>query len=372
MTIVRRILRFLGWGTAAVLVSVFLIGYAAPYLSPIRFWWTDLFAVGLPFASVGVAALGIVLCGWGGYRRRWGRVVLGGILLVLLTIRFGPRLAAWGPFISEPEGFRLMTFNVPPSASKSRPQGAHLVDLVRREHPDVLAFQESRVRTASGEEGSIAWVSSSINVLLDSLRSYGVPRHLPPDTIIQQPVMGRLSLDTLSVHPLPPNGETNARSRYTRTQFSWQGRPAVLYNIHLHSVGRARPWTLMPDEWTSWERWTTFLRTYREGALRRAQQARLLRRRIERESRPVLVVGDFNSTPHQWAYWHIARGLQSAVNRRLRGWGATFPARRPLVQIDHVLADPAWQITAARIPANGAAKVSDHRPVLVQLRWKQD
>jgi endonuclease/exonuclease/phosphatase family metal-dependent hydrolase len=40
------------------------------------------------------------------------------------------------------------------------------------------------------------------------------------------------------------------------------------------------------------------------------------------------------------------------------------------VQIDHVLATPDWQITATRIPAKGAANVSDHRPVVVHLRWK--
>jgi endonuclease/exonuclease/phosphatase family metal-dependent hydrolase len=84
----------------------------------------------------------------------------------------------------------------------------------------------------------------------------------------------------------------------------------------------------------------------------------------------VLVVGDFNSTPHQWAYWHLAQGLQNAAARRVRGWAATFPAQRPIVQIDHVLASPAWQVTAARIPANGAVGISDHRPVVAYLTWK--
>jgi endonuclease/exonuclease/phosphatase family metal-dependent hydrolase len=56
----------------------------------------------------------------------------------------------------------------------------------------------------------------------------------------------------------------------------------------------------------------------------------------------------------------------------VRSWGGTYPAERPLVQIDHVLASPAWQITAARIPADGAAAVSDHRPGVARLRWKRD
>ena len=363
----RRILRALGWGAATLLVGAFLVGYAAPYLSPARFWWTDLFAVGLPVLGVGVAPLALGLCVGGGVRRRWGRVAVGGGLLVLLLVRFGPRLGAWGPAPAA-EGLRVMTFNVPPSQSDGPP----LLALVRREAPDVLALQEARVRTGRRPGADARRLSGALQGLLAPSTGYRLPSGLPVATVVQQPVFGQGRLDSMSVHPLPPDGETSARSQYTRTQFVWRGRTAVLYNVHLHSVGKVRPWTLLTEAWTSVGRWRAFLRTYRNGSLRRAQQARLLRRRIEREAAPVLVVGDFNSTPHQWAYRHVAQGLQSAVRRRVRGWGGTYPAGRPLVQIDHVLASPAWQITAARIPADGAAAVSDHRPVVARLRWKCD
>jgi endonuclease/exonuclease/phosphatase family metal-dependent hydrolase len=363
----RRILRALGWGAATLLVGGFLVGYAAPYLSPARFWWTDLFAVGLPVLGAGVAALALGLCVWGGVRRRWDRVAVGGGLLVLLLVRFGPRLAAWGPAPAA-EGLRVMTFNVPPSQSDGPP----LLALVRREAPDVVALQEARVRTGRRPGADARRLSGALQGLLAPSTGYRLPPGGPLNTVVQQPVFGRGTLDSMSVHPLPPDGETSARSQYTRTQFVWRGRTAVLYNVHLHSVGEARPWTLLMEEWTSVDRWRTFLRTYRNGSLRRAQQARLLRRRIEGETAPVLLVGDFNRTPHQWAYRHVAQGLQSAVRRRVRGWGGTYPAGRPLVQIDHVLASPAWQITAARIPADGAAAASDHRPVVARLRWKRD
>jgi endonuclease/exonuclease/phosphatase family metal-dependent hydrolase len=358
-----------GWALAAVFVAAFLVGYAAPFLSPVHFWWTNLVAVALPGLSVAVGGLAAGLCVWGAWRGRWGRGAVGAALLVLLAVRFGPRLAAWGPAPPPAESLRLMTFNVPPTFAGGGPDGTPLATLVRREAPHILALQESRVTTDRTGRGPVRRRSGSLEGVLAGSSGYGLARRHPAATTIQQPVLGRLPLDSMSVHPLPPDGETSTRSRYTRTTFSWQGRPVVLYNLHLHSVGRARPWTLMPEEWTSPTRWATFLRTYREGALRRAQQARLLRRRLDRETRPVLVVGDFNSTPHQWAYRHLAQGLQSSVTRRLPEWGGTFPARRPLVQIDHVLAGPAWQVTAARIPGT-AAQLSDHRPVVAHLRWK--
>lgn len=359
----------MGWGLGVLFVGAFLIGYAAPFLSPASFWWADLFAVGLPAMSVGITGLAVGLCGWGGYRRQWGRVVVGSLLLLLVVVRFGPRLAAWGPSVATNDALRVMTFNVPPMLGDAGNQRTPLMTLVEQEAPDVLALQESRLRTASGWQGGRR-VSASIRPLLGSSLGYAPPAQLPGATAIQQPVVARLSLDSMSVHPLPPDGKTSARSRYTRTTFTWQGRPVVLYNVHLHTIGQARPWTLMPDQWTSLRRWRRFLDTYREGALRRAQQARLIRRQIQRESDPVLVVGDFNSTPHQWAYRHLAQGLQNAAARSVRGWAATFPAQRPIVQIDHVLASPAWQVTAARIPANGAAGISDHRPVVAYLTWK--
>lgn len=371
MTVFRRILWVLGWGTAAGLIGAFLVGYAAPFLSPQHFWWTDLFAVFVPPLSLIVGGIALILGVQGAYRRRWGRVGLALGLLVLLALRFGTRLAAWGPVGPSGGTLQVMTLNVPPAFHRDTPNTA-LTTLVRDERPALLAFQESRIRT--GEHASnptVTRASASLRRLLDAPMGYAPPRVLPPNADIQQPVLGRIPLDSMSLHPLPPDGDRNARARYTRTRFTWQGRPAVLYNVHLHSVGEVRPWTTMPEDGVSLNRWRTFLRTYREGALQRARQARLIRRQIARETRPVIVVGDFNSTPHQWAYRHIARGLQSAGSQGVRGWTATFPAQRPLVRIDHVLAGPAWRVVAAQVPApTDSAAMSDHRPVLARLRWR--
>jgi len=373
VTVLRRILWMLGLGTAAFLITAFLIGYAAPFLSPLHFWWTDLFAVFLPPLSWIIGGIGLVLCVQGMYRGKWGRVVLAGGLLVLLVLRFAPRLAAWGPVSPSTGTLEVMSLNVPASFNQHTANTA-LTELVGEEGPDLLAFQESRIKTSQeASRPTVARVSASLRPLLDASMGYAPPRVLPSDAEIQQPVLGGIPLDSMSLHPLPPDGAKNARSRYTRTQFTWQGRPAVLYNVHLHSVGQVRPWETMSEGKFSYTRWTAFLRAYRKGALRRAQQARLIRRRIERERHPVIVAGDFNSTPHQWAYRHIAQGLQSAGSRGVRGWTATFPAQQPLVRIDHVLAGPAWGVVTARVPApKEAAAMSDHRPVLAQLRWRDE
>jgi endonuclease/exonuclease/phosphatase family metal-dependent hydrolase len=370
VTALRRILQALGTGAAGLLIAAFVVGYAAPHLSPVHFWWTNLFAVFLPPLGLAVGVLAVGLGAWGLYRRSWGRVALAGGLLVLLAVRFGPRLTAWGRPAPPPGGLRVMTFNVP-AQFVGRPRSAvPMAAFVEQEAPDILAVQESQVRT--GDAASLpdaVRLSASLHPLLRTSTGYALPRHLPANTRIQQPVMGRVRLDSMTVHPLPPSGRTDARSRYTRTTFAWRGRTAVLYNVHLHTIGAVRPWER--PGWPSLAEGRTFLRSYRQATRRRAQQARLLRRRIEREPHPVLVAGDFNSTPHQWAYRHVAQGLQSAATQRVTGWTATFPARRPLVRIDHVLAGPAWRVADAHVPEPTTPAISDHRAVVARLQWRR-
>jgi endonuclease/exonuclease/phosphatase family metal-dependent hydrolase len=365
VTLLRRILWRVGWGAVGLLIVAFLIGYAAPYLPPAQFWWTDLVAVLLPPMGLTVVLVGGMVLGRELYRRRWGRVAVAGILLGLAALRFGPRLAGGGVSANEAETLRLMTFNLPPSTVTDSASGRALGRLVQQEAPDVLALQESWLRTGRSVRAGLDGASRSIRGLLDETVGYALPRVYPLRTRIHRPVLGQIVLDSMTVHSLPPTGDTDPRSRYTRTYFTWQGHEVVLYNIHLHTVG------MDPGEmWATGElfgQWRTVLRIYREGALRRAEQARIVRRHIEQETRPVLVVGDFNGTPHQWAYRHIATGLRGA------GTGGTFPARRPLVRIDHILAGPAWKVVSARVPTPDAdMPISDHRPVAVRLRWAAD
>lgn len=362
VTILRRILRILGWGAVGLLGGAFLLGYAAPYLPPAYFWWADLFAVVLPLLGLAVGLVGSMLLGHGLYYRKWGRIVVAGMLLGVVALRFGPRSASGDARRDGAETLRLMTFNLPPSLARDSASGRALTRLVKREAPDVLALQESWLKTGKGSDAALNGASASTRWLLDETLGYVPPRASPPQITTYQPVLGRSVLDSMTVHPLPPAEGTSPRFRYTRAYFTWQGREAVLYNVHLHTVGVNPGEMMAKGEFFS--QWRTVLQTYREGALRRAEQARVIRRHLDQEKRPVLVAGDFNSTRHQWAYRHIAKGLQHV------GTEGTFPAHRPLVRIDHILASPAWKIVSTRVPFREEdLSVSDHRPVAAQLQW---
>lgn len=83
----------------------------------------------------------------------------------------------------------------------------------------------------------------------------------------------------------------------------------------------------------------------------------LLAARLSKESTgPTLIAGDLNMPGP--ATWTAGHGYRRVVR------GPTFPAHRPLVQIDHLLAGPGIRAEAAEVlPGVG----SDHLPVRAQL-----
>lgn len=367
----RRLFRVVGWGVLLVPAAVFLVGYTAPYLPPEHFWWTDLFAVFVPPLALFGSVVGIGCVLYGARRRAWTALVGGIALLVLIVVRFGPAISGESSPSGREEALTVMTYNLPPTPNPAATNPSPVSDLVQSEAPHVIALQESWLAGGPITRSTTEDTSPSLRGFVADSLGYGPPRAVPRTPRIYQPVLGRIPLDSLQMYG-PEEEESDSFFRYTRTRFRWDDRQAVLYNVHLHTVGQVRPWRADPDTWLRLDPWVRFFDSYRTAALRRAKQARAIRSRIEREQHPVIVAGDFNSTPHQWAFHHIADGLQYAVQKGAWEWTATFPARRPLVQIDHVLADPAWAITDTRVPAlkaTGAA--SDHRPLVVGLQWRE-
>ncbi len=104
---------------------------------------------------------------------------------------------------------------------------------------------------------------------------------------------------------------------------------------------------------------------------RRRQAAQLLSADILRDAalaHPLVLMGDFNSL-----------GRRSAVPRWLRREltdcalaageaGPTFPARLPLLRLDHVYASSAFTVRGAHVLRSPLARIaSDHLPVVVEL-----
>jgi endonuclease/exonuclease/phosphatase family metal-dependent hydrolase len=355
------------------LALLFVSGYAAAYVDPRVCWWLAVPATGLPLLGVLLLpALAAALL-----RGRRGLAASYGALLLLAGVRFAPALPRTTAAATTEAGgtpLTVMTLNAPVSVLNASPvprdtQRTALRALLRRTAPDVIGLQE--VASLGVESDGTARLPWHIDPL--PAMGYAARRALYDGYDMMQPVFTRLPVLSQQKVSLDPARRRSAGSTASgtatpgyvvRTRFRWRGRAAAHYNVHLRSF--ARP---APPPGTSWAhpaRWRRLIAALGRAYRRRAHQADRLRRLIEAETRPVIVSGDFNSTPHHWSYRRIAEGLTDAFAAGGRGRGATWPSAFPLVRIDHVLAGPAWRVTSARVPS---LRLADHRPLLARLRW---
>jgi endonuclease/exonuclease/phosphatase family metal-dependent hydrolase len=84
---------------------------------------------------------------------------------------------------------------------------------------------------------------------------------------------------------------------------------------------------------------------------------------------PLILLGDFNATPHQQAYRTLARALKDAcVTDGERRSSPTFPARFPVLAIDHAFVSRGVKVQAVHPHIAPLARAaSDHLPLIVDF-----
>ncbi|MFQ5568498.1 MAG: endonuclease/exonuclease/phosphatase family protein [Rhodothermales bacterium] len=358
---IRRFVRTALLLLDGLLLLLFLVGYLARYIHPRYAWWAGLIATGLPYISgvLAGATVGILLA------RRWKWLALHLLVLVLILVRF---VSMEGGASPGPGDLRVMTFNTSRGGGASVEElGRAVTAVVRAEKPDLLALQEAYIEYHPTPP--TVRPEPILAALIDSL-GY---RTIGPDgsrgaTYTPQPVLGRMQLLEQTQTIVEQGDDNTPTARVMRTRFRWKGREAVHYNLHLLSFGYQKPWEDEQRDLLSLRFWITYLRQYRDAYLTRARQVEKIRALLDQETLPVIVSGDFNSTPHNWVYYCLTDGLQDAFKVAGRGWGATYHVKWPVARIDHLLVSPEWKVVSAHV---SEAPHSDHLPLVVQVRWRE-
>jgi vancomycin resistance protein VanJ len=99
----------------------------------------------------------------------------------------------------------------------------------------------------------------------------------------------------------------------------------------------------------------------------RIEQTAHLAAAVRDARRPLVVGGDFNSPPGSHACKTLEDLLDGTFAAGGSGFGWTFPARRPLLRIDHLFVSDELRVLNCRVLATLA---SDHRPVVADLAWR--
>jgi endonuclease/exonuclease/phosphatase family metal-dependent hydrolase len=348
-------LRLVGGLLSGGWLLLFAVGHASAYLPPTYFWWTGLPASFLPY--VALAALVPLIAH--GVLRQWVWVAAYGVLLVFFLGRMG--LPSSGTAPPGDDTFQLLSLNYTPVSERpvARPYLREtLGHLASTYAPDAIALQSMQVyRRNDGVR---------LFHQLDTLAALGY--EVEPQTgaearfdtraalFVREP--GAARQDFIS---LP----SQRRDRHvSRAELPWQDATIAVYNVHLHSFDRKRLLVLL-QRGTYRAALREFVAMYRRGMLRRANEARELRVLVEADSLPAIVVGDLNATPFNWEYHHLRQALDDPAADEGANWHFTWPADRPLVRIDHVLATPHWRGRGAAVDP---AVLSDHRALVVGLQ----
>ena len=348
-----------------LLLAIFAAGYSARWIDPRTVWWPQLCAIGLPFLSLILFPTLLVFLG----AKRWGLAALHLPFIVLAFIRF-TSFGSLDVAPTEPDArLTAVTYNLGQFDHFSQAvQAQKLGELLLWLHPDIMGLQEFMVRFRGDalRIRNMPYIANKIDSL--GYQSVATDVHDVRNTF--QPILTRVSaVEQIEQRRVILAEEGYPEMGLMRMRFKWRDREAVLYNVHLRTFGEKKPWLEEKMSPISIRFWLFYLRQYREAFQHRAWQADRIRAMMDQERLPLIVSGDFNSTPHNWVFYRLAQGMKDVFEEAGSVRKTSYHTKFSLARIDHMLVSPHWDVYRADIPH---LEYSDHRPLLVQLGWPQE
>lgn len=238
---------------------------------------------------------------------------------------------------------RIMTYNVHRCVGVDRKlDTGRIAAVIAQARPDIVALQELDVgRPRTGGVDQAHDIAARLGMAFHFNAALKVEEEQYGDAILTS---GDLTLVKAGALP-----GSNALDRLEPRGALWveiaiHGRRLQVLNTHLGLVPheqRAQAKALAGPEWVG-------------GALR---------------CDPMIVLGDFNATPHQAVYRTLARPLRDARNcTGGKRASPTFPSRLPMLAIDHVFVSGGIEVHGVRaVTAPLARTASDHLPLVVDF-----
>jgi endonuclease/exonuclease/phosphatase (EEP) superfamily protein YafD len=290
----------------------------------------------IPTALLALAALG---------RGRWRALGLNlvaavacAVLLLKVAVpvgRIAARSAAGGPTArAASPTLRVLTFNIWHAGGGV----SAVIGTIQRARPDVFCLQEA-VQGNGNPRDPVPAITRAFPRWHTARRG-------------EYLVASRYPVRRMRVLPLGP---TKKHRSMLEVVLDVRGRPVTVYNVHFKTA--VHPESILRH------RGSLAHTMNRTAAVRRAQ-AEVVARRALANRGPTLVCGDFNSPPGSYTLRRLEPRFRDSFGRAGLGLGYTYPARRPLLRIDYVLASPEFAIRECQaLPMGG----SDHRAVVAEL-----
>jgi exonuclease III len=99
------------------------------------------------------------------------------------------------------------------------------------------------------------------------------------------------------------------------------------------------------------------------------EQVAAVRKGIDDSPYPVILVGDFNSVPNSYEYYHLGQGLNDAFVESGRGSSTSFHDYKFPIRIDYVFTSQSIQPLSYRV--DRSVRISDHYPVITTFKLQK-
>jgi len=241
-----------------------------------------------------------------------------------------------------------------------------ILGFIEQQEPDILCFQEYYTSNRRGESHSD--LSKQLRALPESAVYYAS----------DQTNRNGFGIATFSRYPIikksriPFNTSFNA-AMYTDILF--QSDTIRIFNIHLQSIKfRQEDYAFMDTVRLKYSnQQMNGIRNIgsqlKEAFTLRAEQAEMISNYIKASPHPVIVMGDFNDTPHSYAYRRIKKGMHDAFRVAGRGFGNTYAGELPSLRIDYIMySNPLISYQFKHIKND----YSDHFPITTWLYFPLD
>lgn len=232
---------------------------------------------------------------------------------------------------------RILTYNIHSCVGTDRKlDPARIAEVIAGIGPDIVALQEVDVgRRRTGGIDQAHLIASLLRMQVQFHPSLTVAEEKYGDALISA-----LPMSPAQAGPLPSLGETRGA---LSVEFGIGDRCLRVVNTHLGLSGRERVQqmaALLAPPWLG---------------------------QPHREALPTVLCGDFNAVPASAAYRMAVRSLRDA-QAEAGGARATFPARLPLLRLDHIFVSQGVRVRSTEVVRNRLTRsASDHLPLVAEI-----
>ena len=270
----------------------------------------------------------------------------------------------WKPSIDKHGTFKVMSYNLrlfnyfetPRKADSER----KVLEYVKTIHPEIICFQE-------------LFITGNVIEKDQEIRKAIGDNYYSHTKFLGSRKNQYYGIATYSRYPIIRKGEIRHPGSSSLSIYSdivIKNDTFRIFNNHLQSfrlrrMERSLIEELASDDYQTMDEIKALSINLRQGFVRRALQAQLVKNYIDRSPYPVIVLGDFNDTPVSYAYRKIRKGLNDSFVKSGYGAGFTYRGNYPPNRIDYILYDNNLISTKFDILK---VKYSDHYPIVASFR----